>query len=372
MAVDGINGSQFQANFGATGGTQAAAQQTGVLMGHVVEVADSPESLLADAAEELGFAVDSTDDYELEERKERDSSEIGKRLMELYRVQMERLGKTQEADDLVAFLKRCSGRQAMRQAVASRYGEPSEAWGMLSYALEAFENDPEVSPEQRAELKSVLEDFTAEHSTEIRMGIQGALAGENYPEVGGAEGGATFYRQTVGEFSDVNEVFKNIKTRYGDNFDQAMDFLFAAISADIGCETPSMDKTHLESVHGKLEVVRLTQSAFRLCEKTVERWQGISGVKDGSITAMGLLEDIVALRGQSYIGPTQINAIVQKAKPADLEKEVLFVQELLTLTRQFPVALFDNEEGRMTVMDAVQAAVDDAVQREDDYLASLE
>ena len=51
---------------------------------------------------------------------------------------------------------------------------------------------------------------------------------------------------------------------------------------------------------------------------------------------------------------------------------MLFLQELLNTVRKFPVPLFDDENGRMTVMDAVQSAVDQAIEREDEYLASLE
>ena len=50
----------------------------------------------------------------------------------------------------------------------------------------------------------------------------------------------------------------------------------------------------------------------------------------------------------------------------------LFLQELLTTTRNFPTALFDDEQGRMKVLDAVQEAVDKAVEREDEYLAQQE
>ena len=41
------------------------------------------------------------------------------------------------------------------------------------------------------------------------------------------------------------------------------------------------------------------------------------------------------------------------------------------MTRNLPVRLFDGEQGRMKVLDAVQEAVDNAIQREDEYLANL-
>ena len=51
--------------------TESAAAK-GAFMGNAVVQQPSPESLLADAAEELTFSADTTDDFELEERKERD------------------------------------------------------------------------------------------------------------------------------------------------------------------------------------------------------------------------------------------------------------------------------------------------------------
>ena len=186
------------------------------------------------------------------------------------------------------------------------------------------------------------------------------------------ESARDLYRSTVGEFSSVNEVFAEIQKAYGNNFDKAMDFLFTAISNDIDSDHPSMEKTHLESVHEKLAMVRLTQSAYTLCGELLDRWANVHNVKMSDMTAMNLLGDIVALRGKNYLGSSSIDAICRKAMPPDIEHEVLFLQELLNTVRKFPVPLFDDENGRMTVMDAVQSAVDQAIEREDEYLASLE
>ena len=170
----------------------------------------------------------------------------------------------------------------------------------------------------------------------------------------------------------MNEVFANIKAKYGNDFHKAMDFLFAAISSDIECETPSMGKAHLESVHTKLGVVRLTQSAFKLCEDVMNRWRDVHGVKNCPMSAMDLLGEVVNLRERNFLSAFQIRDICMKALPPDLEHEVIFTQELFAAVRKFPVALFNDEKGLMVVMDAVQSAVDDVVNREDEYLASLE
>ena len=58
-----------------------------------------------------------------------------------------------------------------------------------------------------------------------------------------------------------------------------------------------------------------------------------------------------------------------KSDLPDSERKVLFLQELLNTTRSFAPSLFDGNEGRMKVLDAVQDAVDAAIAEEDAWLA---
>lgn len=372
MSIDGIQQNAFQT--GASQAATAAAGEAakGVFMGHAVATVESPESLLADAAEELTFSVDTTDKFSIRDRKERDSSRIGRKLLELYRVLMARAGKSDKTQEAIARLKNAADRQAMRNAILTVFSDVTDAWACFQEAIETLERDPSVSKEKLQDLQTIADDFERENASAIRLGLQGALAGESYPELGDVDATRDFYRQTVGEFSNVTEVFSEIQAKYDTNFDKAMDFLFSAISADIDSETPSMGGAHLESIHHKLGLVRLTQSAYRICEDVMNRWSKVHGEKNGTLDAMGLLGAVMDLHAKSFISTHQVNDICAKARPSDIEHEVLFLQDLLGAVRKFPVALFDNEQGRMTVLDAVQEAVDDAVNREDEYLASLE
>ncbi len=153
-------------------------------------------------------------------------------------------------------------------------------------------------------------------------------------------------------------------------FDKAMDFLFSALGNDLATDVPSMETTHLESVHASLEQVRLLQSTHVQCERLLQRWQDVHGIQCG-LPPMELLGDLVGLRNERFLGATQISRIAAKAKAPDIEREVLFLQELLNMARNLPVQLFDGEQGRMKVIDAVQESVDEAIRREDEYLASL-
>lgn len=371
MAIDSISG-HFQAG--------AAAQQTensavhGSFMGNSVSQVPSPESLLADAAEELSFSADTTDDFELEERKERDRiKKSEEERVKLYQELMHEAGKSEQLNSLRDSLRsRADSRRALDKA-REYFPDPSDAWAALRQMQEELLREG-ADKALLDDVTAALGDMEAQEGPAIRAGIQGALASAGFGELGGSDAMRDFYRQTVCEFSSVNEVFAHIVDKYGVDFDKAMDFLFSALSADMAADTPSMGMRHLESVHDSLGKVRLTQSAYRLCETMMDRWANVHGVKPqkGRLTAMELLGDIVGLRDKRFIGAVQIEGILAKAGAPDIEREVLFLQELLSTARKFPVALFDDEQGRMKVLDAVQEAVDRAVEREDEYLASQE
>lgn len=350
---------------------RGSGETTGVFLGHAVKVSDSPASLLADAAEELGFSVDRTKDYELERRKERSGVDDAKRLPELCRLLMEKAGKSEKLNDLIEHLKHADDRRALERTLEEAFPDPTDRWTAMRSALDAFESDPTVPEHLTAELRSLSERYYKENAVAIRLGIPPALASEHFPEAGSVDQARDFYRETVGEFSSVSEVYAEIRAKYGDRFEAALDFLFAAIGADIASETPSMGRTHLESVHAKLGLVRLAQSGWKICEDLLTRWSTVHGEKT-SLDATALLGDLLALREHGRIAPGRVEAICDKARPSDIEHEVLFAQELLSAVRKFPPALFEDDAGRMSVLDAVQSHVDATIAREDEWLASLD
>ena len=132
------------------------------------------------------------------------------------------------------------------------------------------------------DIRQGLAELEAEHGPQIRSGIQGALAAAGYPELDSADGLRDLYRQTVCDFTDVNAAFTHIHEKYGDvGFGKAMDFLFNALGNDLATDVPSMETTHLESVHATLEQVRLLQSTHVQCERLLQRWQDVHGVQCG-------------------------------------------------------------------------------------------
>ncbi len=373
-----VNSTQTAQMAGRASAAESHAAVSGSLMGQAARLVDSPMDLLADAAEELTFAADTTDEFELEEREERErAAEAMEERIKLYQDLMHEAGKSQDIDRLKDGIRAREGRESAIRQARSRFPDPSDAWAALAEILADLEKEEAASPGSVGEavlsdVRAGLAELEKDSGPQIRAGIQGALTAAGFPDLGSADELRGLYRQTVCDFQTVNDVFAHILDKYGDiGFDKAMDFLFRALGNDLATDVPSMEKTHLEHVQSNLGQVRLLQSAHVLCEKLLQRWETVHG-GTASCTSLELLGDIVNLRNENFIGSLQIDRIAAKANSPDIEHEVLFLQELLNTARSFPSKLFDGDQGRMKVIDAIQESVDRAIEREDAFLASQE
>ncbi|MBR5997505.1 MAG: type III secretion system gatekeeper subunit SctW [Deltaproteobacteria bacterium] len=374
MAIDfSVNNAQ-NLNQVRTAQDTGASANVGNFMGMAAVEVEDPMSLLEDAAEELTFSVDTTEDFELQERNERDKA-VSTRAdrVRLYQELMHEAGKARDIDHLKDELRSRKMQENVARHALELFHDPSDAWAALAEALEDLEKDPAVGKDVLDAIQTGMAELEKESGPAIHAGIQGALAAKGYTDLDSSDNLRGFYRQTVCDFGTVNDVFAYVHDTYGDgNFDKAMDFLFGALSADLASDLPSMETTHLEQVHGNLEQVRLLQNVYRDCDRLLGRWESIHHVKDCLLTPMELMGQMVALRNERFLGASQIDQIASQSKAPDIEHEVLFLQEMLSMSRNFPPQLFDGTEGRMKVIDAVQEAVDRAIEREDAYLASLE
>ena len=86
MAFDfSVQNNQFSTMAAQNTGAAGGANSIGSLLGQQVQLISSPLSLLADAAEEMTFAVDTTKEFELEERKDREKTdEATKKRVQLF------------------------------------------------------------------------------------------------------------------------------------------------------------------------------------------------------------------------------------------------------------------------------------------------
>ena len=187
--------------------TTASSAATGSLFGNTATVVESPLSLLAEAAEELTFAVDTTDDFELEERKERDEiNEAMEERIKKYQEMMREAREVQKTRDLKGFLdSRTEKEEALRQ-LRRFFPDPSEAWAALKDIQEELSATPDTSPETLRVLNEALEELERTEGPAIRAGINGALNARGFEGLGDAGALGSFYREVVCHFEDVNSL----------------------------------------------------------------------------------------------------------------------------------------------------------------------
>ncbi len=148
------------------------------------------------------LAADTTDEYELEDRKERERAESAyAERVKLYQDLMHEAGKSQNIDRLKDSLRAREGREKASREALYRFPDPSDAYAALSEALDAFSDNPSVDPSVIEDIRQGLAELEAEHGPRIRSGMQGALAAAGYPELDSADGLRDLYRQTVCDFT---------------------------------------------------------------------------------------------------------------------------------------------------------------------------
>ena len=373
MAVDLSVHSFRPGTHGTSGGLSGAEGAAGIFMGNAASVVRDPTSLLADSTEELTFSVDTTDEFELSEREEDDKAMKAKEeRVKLYQELMRQAGKTEEMHQMADRLRASRTKSDVARQIRERFPDPSDAYAALEFALEAMESEG-ASPESLQAVRDARDELLAEEGPTVRAGMQAMLSARGYGDLDAGDALRGLYRSTVCDFPGVNEMFGYILEKYGpDKFGQAMDFLTRALGADMAADTPSMEKKHLESVNANLGLVRQIQSAHALCEKVMDRWRTAHGIENCSLDARTLLGRVLALRGENFLSAAHFDRIAAEAGPPDIEREVLFLQDLMQMVRSLPSQLFDGNSGHMKVLDAVQDAVDAAIEREDAYYAGQE
>ena len=135
----------------------------------------------------LTFAADSTDDFELDERKERDEiSEAMEERVKKYQELMREAGSAQELNALRDAIRARQGKEhALRQA-RQHFPDPADAWAALKQLREELSGDASANAETLRGVDEALAELEASDGPAIRAGINGALNARGFEQLGDA------------------------------------------------------------------------------------------------------------------------------------------------------------------------------------------
>lgn len=345
---------------------------TGKLIGKAMVQVISPQSVLQDAMEELSFQFNKSDDFALKNRKERNQADRFKDRLKAFRKIADEA--TPDADEkLMHSLEEGKEKpDTILEEVLEQYKEPAAAWAALDRAREKLAKQPGKG-EIIKQIDNAIALLDKRYGAAIRAGICGTLtAAQNYVSLGDVQDLGATYRKSVLEFTKVVDLYSYIESKYGKNFDKAIEFLYNSLSADLACDEPSSDKVTLERANQNLGKLRVFQSAHSICDKQMNRWENVYNIKNANMNGLELLGKILKLGQENFIGSSEVNYIVDNSNPPDIEHRIYFLQELLNNLRSFSPLVFDEPAGRERVIEAVQGCVDKVVEEEDAMLQQQE
>jgi type III secretion protein W len=241
-----INVNSFQQTMMNTGTDSPTQAAVGVLAGHEASVSESPLSLIADAAEELTFGLDNTEELELKERKQKKPAEsVLLAKVQQYQEMMHQVGQERRSYPLIQFLKSKNAFQNLLEKTREFFPDPTDAWASLLEAREALAGEG-AAAESLLAIDAAIEDLKSQSGPEIKAGLEAVLGWEGYEELGTVDELRAEYRQTVCDFPGVTEMFEFIMDKYGENgFNLAMDYLSKVLANDLASDSPSLDGLHL-------------------------------------------------------------------------------------------------------------------------------
>ena len=81
-----------------------------------------------------------------------------------------------------------------------------------------------------------------------------------------------------------------------------------------------------------------------------------------------LMSDVIALVEQRWVGSAEIWNLVNAMELASTERKISFSRELHKLIRHIPIDVFNDEEQRQNLIQAVQKALDEAIDLEEEEM----
>jgi type III secretion protein W len=360
--------------------------------GGPVEVRVNLVSLLAQSAEELSQSIaGKLQDRAIKERKLSESNveppdrQRLRELLQAFREKPERLqgeraqqqtrAGTQAAGEQVAtLLKKVKDKPgSIRQEVAEEVGrDPTEQYLLLLDMAYRFQDgNAGGDPGGRGEsaVWEALEELSAERGEEIRADLNTfeatrSLAPEAAVEFRGA------YKDVVLGSESLADVSKHIlKATQGDTgaaFLKTLQSMTAALGLDLAALRSSAEPAKLKSLLSDLHNLETLATVVDRCNELSATLQARHGAPP--LQATGLAADLVALSGERWMDSMRVQRLGEKhGSQHSLSTAVDLLTGMRIALRELPVWSYQSPEARDSVLEAVQDAMDAAIDREEGY-----
>lgn len=333
----------------------------------VVEI--DPASLLQDAAEELTFQFGEAEEKALAKRTiEEEKSRQDRPLIENVQQAMEMLGDLpkSELDRVLQLLQqmRSTDALALRNQVREQLPEPGHQYAALLALAEALREQGAPAEEIQA-AEAALQQLLQEEGPAVRaaLNISGVAARFASPQLGDMQALRETYRDAVLDYQDLAQTFAQLIDRYGEaELPQAIRYLVNALGADLAADGASIDRSKLNAALNDLYRLEVLTGLLEDCDTLVTR----NRASDNAFRGSQLLKEVLELQMNPWLRPELITPLLAKLGVRDVIKAIHALREFKELARLIPLKAYPDPEQRPRLLDAIQLALDAAIQREEE------
>jgi len=339
--------------------------QTGFLMGeHAVVLKDGLISL-EDSAEEISLHMaEKTEDKHHAERKVKPD-----RAMTLMKpaeiIEMLQQGHDPDAQAKLDVLvdKLLTGRGSPRQQSSATFEDVSQQYLALQYALRKGEQE-DVPAERLEALRDALADLEIDSGPQIRAGLN--ALGDASAFASDAAGVRTFqntYRDIVLGENTLSKTLSLALERFGGrNIARGLQQLIAALGHDLSSARPSTSPSRLLALTSDLYHLQVAATVLEGC---TELSGSLQARKQGAPDNERLMRDLVFLTGEKWLGESRLTSMAQQHGVSSPEGRVSFLTGVKAMLRALPIQVFPDDDARRSTLDAVQDALDIAIDEEE-------
>ena len=352
--------------------TADAAKTRGSFNGAEVQLIDM-NSLMMNAAEEMTSELSEDMEKEVSEREVEDGkkSESLERLMQLAEVN-EALKSLGDLDKqalqraIKALLEhQSSNARELREKAREQFEEPAHQYVALKALAEALKARGADKAQIEA-AEGALNSLLTEEGPAIRAAINIGPTASDFAgsDLGDIQSLRDAYRTNIRDYKSMSGVLNDLIERFGEaDVKKSIQFMTKALAADLEAGGSSIEKSKLNLILNDMHRLKTLTTMLGHCDilATKAHENGASS----SFTPVHVLRELVPLQDAIRIVPDHVAAIPEKAGLSDLGKQINFLNDFKEMARLIPIKSFAREEGREKLMDAIQQALDEKIDLEE-------
>lgn len=359
--ASGLPSSEQPADFDA----EQSQTQTGVLMGeHTVVLKDGTVSL-EDSAEEIGLYMEEvTETKHHSERRIKPSRTMV--LMQPAEI-IEMLEQGHDPDTQakleVLVAKLLTGHALPRREASQAFEDVSQQYLALQYALHKGEQEG-ASVERLESLRDALSDLEIDSGPQIRAGLNSLGSASAFAsDAAGVQTFQNTYRDIVlGENSLSKTLGLALERFGGKDVARGLQQLIAALGQDLSSTRPSTSPNRLQALTTDLYHLQVAATVLEGC---TDLSSSLQAKELGAPDSERLMRDLVHLTGEKWLDQSRMSSLTQQHGISSPEGCVSFLSGVKFLLRELPIQVFLDNDARQATLDAVQDALDIAIDEED-------